>query len=458
MRFERILLVVVLGVLCGACTDPEKERPAWVVTVATDARVPQLGDWLLIEVLGDGPLCTDCRRTFGAGVPESWPISFGVLPPTNGATVRVRAVLFRSTQVGSDGLPEGAVIEAVGELPFTEAETRVGLVLSTQCFGVASDLAGRRTCDPATGALGDEPTLRALDDGPLPAPASWPGFAEIACKKPISPEQVCVTGGAFLLGGPSVTLIDELATRPEHVVQLSAFAIDRNEMTVGEVKKWLPLVFDTPVEQSADPKSKLGPCTFLTNDSKNDALPVNCVSHSLAASVCEAQGKRLPTEAEWEYAAGNLGLETNYPWGSDPNICEKALIGRGRLELEIENSVTIEANSCRVGKNGQLFEAGTQPGGAAGDVTLLDVHNLAGNVAEWVEDRFAPYDGVCWDAHGSVLTNPVCDEVDPANATMRPVRGSSWRDSGLLAFAVSRNAALDESPTPGVGFRCVTPE
>ncbi len=464
MSSKALAITSLLAVLAAGCTSPAEERAQWTVVVATDARVPQFGDWLLVEVLSDGPPCSDCRRTIGASAPARWPISFGIIPPANG-TARVRAVLFRSSEIEADGLPNDASIEAVAELPVASGPTRVALTLSTKCFGVPSNLDARQTCLPETGALGAEPTLTAIDESaPLPSPGDWQGFEEVRCTQPVAPEQVCVPGGAFLLGGANFELVEELVGKPEHVVQLSPFLMDRDEMTVGEIKKWLPPGGPLPVEQDLDPKAKAAPCRFHANDTTNDAMPVNCISHALARAVCEAQKKRLPTEAEWEYAAGNLELETTYPWGADEDVCSKTVLGRGRTVLELGLTLdptkvqAQEATTCRVTPNGALLDWGPAAGGSADDVTLLGIHNLGGNVAEWVEDRFARYSDPFWDDHGVVLKNPVCDEIDSGNAAVRPVRGASWRDSGFSALSAVRNASLDELASPGIGFRCVAPE
>src|SRR6185503_1708058 len=111
---------MLVGAVASGCAGDPLDPPAeWVVAVSTDAPVPQLGNRLLVEFLDDdGALdCPSCRRIFGVGQAESWPVTFGVARVSN-APLRVRARLFRSETAGGDGLPAGtALIDAMGRLP-----------------------------------------------------------------------------------------------------------------------------------------------------------------------------------------------------------------------------------------------------------------------------------------------------------------------------------------------------
>src|SRR5262249_3488345 len=107
--------------------------------------------------------------------------------------------------------------------------------------------------------------------------------------------------------------------------KLSPYAMDVREITVGVVRH---LVAENPglapIMHGTDPSTI--PCKYLgPADPTNDDEPVNCVTHDLAARICKALGnKRLPTEAEWEYAAGNRDKEDDYPWGDDGDACKYA--------------------------------------------------------------------------------------------------------------------------------------
>ncbi|WP_437571747.1 formylglycine-generating enzyme family protein [Sorangium sp. So ce542] len=445
------------GLLLSGCGAEPRQ---WLVSVSTDAPVPRFGDHLLLEVMGADASCTGCMRLIGVDGPDSLPVSFGVVPRSEGAAVRVRARLYRAEQAGPDGLPDAAaLIDAVAVLPpLLEGETRVALDLSMRCFGVPSAPGEGATCDPETGAPAPEPVLPLLSDvAPQPRPGSWPGAAPVPCAGPAPAGMVCVPGGVFLLGAPRPGFavdFDELS-QPERLVRLGAFAIDADEVTVGAVRELVAtgqLRSEPGVRDVDAPGSGRGACTYLGAEGRdNDALSVNCVTHAQAEEVCSALGKRLPTEAEWEYAAGNLADETAYPWGNAGDLCATALLGRGRHPMEADAGV-FENAGCR--PLGGTVPWGPVAGGAPGDVTALGVRNLAGSMSEWVADTFAPYTAPCWRPGGALLVDPVCSAPAPGAAQAFSYRGSSWAGYKLSARATARNHDRPSTFNQATGFRC----
>jgi formylglycine-generating enzyme required for sulfatase activity len=443
-----LALAIASGALVAGCSTQAPPRSEWKVYLATDAPVPQFGDEVVVDILDGSPLPPE--RFLDASSANRWPISFGVAPTDPHVPVRIRVRLFRLAITGSDGLPaSSSLIDATASLPSPDdGLTTVALTLSMRCFGLPADVAGQRTCDPTTGDLAAEPTLAPSPDlAGLPSPGSWAPAAKVDCRGTVPAGMICVPGGAFLLGSahhpPIATQRNPV---PEHVVQLAPFALDADEFTVGSVRD---LVFhhNLPPPLARDPNfdSDNGPCTFISStDSTNDAMPANCVTWSIADAACKMLGKRLPTEAEWEFAARNLTEETSYPWGSDPNSCAYATVGRGRY-------LRAEATNCETMDNG--FSLGPVAGGNPRDRTSLGVANLGGNVAEWAQDFFNAYSAPCWNPPGSrVLVDPMCG--DDTMGGQRSLRGGSWDQIPGSSLGYIRQFSLGSVGYFAVGFRC----
>ena len=429
---------------CGGAAP----RDQWVVFVGTDAPVPELGQQLVVEVLDErGQLeSPDARRFIDAAGPDAWPISFGVVPASARAQPRIRVRLYRLDQTGSDGLPSGAsLLDATATLPVAAGVTRVGLALPMACFGVASDPAAKRTCDPATKRLAAEPTLApdATPEG-LPAPGSWPSGAPVACRASAPAGMACVRGGAFLMGSqqffPDTPPTDPL---PQHLIVLAPFAIDLAEVTVGQVRALVRAgTVPAPLARgSAASGVRTDECTYRgAGDASNDGAPANCLPWGTADLACRAMDKRLPTEAEWEYVARNLDEETPYPWGSNPGACNWAVVARG---------VGVFADATECEPLGGSVAPGPVVGGAALDATDLGVLNLGGNVGEWTADFFAPYSAGCWSG-GDPLVGPSCQSPSSAHT----VRGGSWQWAVSKAASTAQSAPESDGASEAVGFRC----
>jgi formylglycine-generating enzyme required for sulfatase activity len=161
--------------------------------------------------------------------------------------------------------------------------------------------------------------------------------------------------------------------------------------------------------------------------------PRNCVNWTDALAHCEARGARLPTEAEWEYAArGPDGFV--YPWGNTFDCA------RGNFDDETQyDDYVIEGGE---GCDGYVATApvGSFPGGAS----WVGAYDLSGNVWEWVNDWYGGYPS-------GQQVNP----QGPGSGESRVVRGGSW----LVILTDILRAASRDWGYPSVefnyfGFRC----
>lgn len=138
-----------------------------------------------------------------------------------------------------------------------------------------------------------------------------------------------------------------------------------------------------------------------------DDAPVVMVSFDDAVAYCQHQGKRLPTEAEWEYAmrAGSEG--TRYPWGDNP-------FRAGRLGLNFWQGVSHHHNSR---DDGFLYVSPVR----AFPPNAWGLYDPVGNVWQWTADRYAK------NAYAvAAREHPAVDPRGPANGIERVLRGGSW--------------------------------
>lgn len=215
-------------------------------------------------------------------------------------------------------------------------------------------------------------------------------------------EMATILGGTFKMGSNDYT--DE---QPVHDEIVKTFCLDKTEVTVEAYKT---------CKECTEP-SKGEYCNW--GQTGKEKHPINCVDWRQAKIYCAAKGKRLPTEAQWELTARGLQGRT-YPWGEDKPASQLCWNGEG--------------NEGEKGKRRSTCEVGVY----IKDTTKEGVADLAGNVWEWVEDYYCPYD-----------KSKECDKK------ARVIRGGSWNNenpSGVRGVHRYR----DE---PGrryvvLGFRC----
>jgi formylglycine-generating enzyme required for sulfatase activity/tRNA A-37 threonylcarbamoyl transferase component Bud32 len=234
---------------------------------------------------------------------------------------------------------------------------------------------------------------------------------------------------------------------PTHNVTLSAFCLDKTEVTTkaynecserGACERALDHVTWPGI--TPDEKKAYSPFCNGSHPERGDH-PINCVAWSMAATYCAKRGARLPTEAEWEYAARGSKQRT-YPWGDDPPSA-KLLNACGRECAKWSKETLGKAMSTMYAEDDGF--AGTAPVGSfpagASEHGFLD---LAGNVWEWTSDWYAPYDA-----------KPAVDPKGPETGKSRVVRGGDFLGSDADWARPAWRFTMDpEAYNHAVGFRC----
>lgn len=304
---------------------------------------------------------------------------------------------------------------------------------------------------------------------------------------------VLIKGGQFLMGGDSVWgRPDEF---PRHQVRVSAFYMDRHEVTNAqfrafiqatgyvttaelkpdweEIKKQVPpgtpkpadsllvaasLVFSPPKHPvslgnpavwwswaaGADWRHPTGPSSTIEG---KDHHPVVQVSWEDATAYANWAGKRLPTEAEWEFAARGAISSGIYPWGNEP-------INQGKLKANSWQGHFPDLNT----ETDHFYRTAPVMTFSPNGYGLYD---MAGNVWEWCSDWYRPdYYATC-ATQGAVQDPPgpaQAFDPDEPYTPKRVVRGGSFlcNDQYCSGFRVAaRMKTSYDTSLEHTGFRCV---
>jgi len=299
--------------------------------------------------------------------------------------------------------------------------------------------------------------------------------ARLRQSRPETGDMMWIEGGKFTMG--SIDGNDD--ERPIHDVRIRGFWMDRTEVTneqfarfvaetkyVTEAEKAVPngrpagaFVFSPPLEIT-DPKNEFqwwkfapgadwrhptGPNSTID---KLEKYPVVQVTFADALAYARWANKRLPTEAEWEYAArGGLDRQ-RYPWGNE-------LLPEAAWRMNVWQGIFPKSDVGEDGFRGVAPVASYSP-------NSYGLYDMTGNVAEWCADWYLPDYYKTTSKGKDSRDNPPGpnQSYDPAEPGVwkRVIRGGSWLTASSISKAdwVSNRGKLGpDVPLATVGFRCV---
>ena len=214
--------------------------------------------------------------------------------------------------------------------------------------------------------------------------------------------QVLIPAGSFMMGKDG-----ESDHAPAHIVELDAFYLDATEVTNAQYAAFC-------AETETDPPFFWGMQAFHCGPDYPDH-PVVGVSWYDARNYAEWLGRRLPTEAEWEYAARGGLVGRNYSHGDTLNAVQYAPTGNGTSPV-----------------------GGYPPNG-------FGLHDMTGNVVEWVSD---------WYDRDYYAAAPIFDPPGPGAGKFKVIRGGGWKTGPACARVYHRTALQSNWVDFNVGFRC----
>ncbi|XP_055662262.1 formylglycine-generating enzyme isoform X2 [Falco peregrinus] len=249
---------------------------------------------------------------------------------------------------------------------------------------------------------------------------------------------VAIPGGVFTMGTdePEIKQDGEWPARRVHV---NSFYMDQYEVSNEEFERfvnstgyitevaaapwWLPV-------KGANWKHPEGPDSSISNRMDH---PVLHVSWNDAVAFCTWAGKRLPTEAEWEYSCRG-GLENRlFPWGNK-------LQPKGQHYANIWQGVFPTSNTAEDGYKGTAPVTAFPPNG-------YGLYNIVGNAWEWTSDW--------WAVHHS--TDEVHNPKGPSSGTDRVKKGGSYMCHKSYCYryrCAARSQNTPDSSASNLGFRC----
>jgi formylglycine-generating enzyme required for sulfatase activity len=215
---------------------------------------------------------------------------------------------------------------------------------------------------------------------------------------------VWIPPGTFMMGCSPTDSECDIDEKPSHQVTISrGFWIGQTPVTVGAYKRF-----------AAAMGRQMPPSPNFNNGWASESMPIVNVTWDDAQAYCGGMGGRLPTEAEWEYAARGGTTEARYG--------------------DLEEIAWYSSNG-----GGQTHDVAQKRANGFG------LYDMLGNVWEWVSD---------WYDQNYYQNSPAQDPSGPTNGLLRVLRGGSWNDNPRIVRESYRNRFNPGGRGNNGGFRC----
>jgi len=256
-------------------------------------------------------------------------------------------------------------------------------------------------------------------------------------------QMVLIPAGRFHMGGMEDDLKDYehgfrdnyRAERPRHIVELSSYYIDKYEVTNAQYIRFFEMLKQEPdssIFHLEHPPGHAMNQQYMSEGVAPPNHPAIGVSWYNAFAYCRWANKRLPTEAEWEYAARGPAEEySKYPWGNKPPNAD----GIWRANYEPEGNADADGYKMTA-------PVGSYPDGAS-PFGILD---MAGNADEWTADWLG------LDYYQ--LTDGVKNPSGPIDGQLKVVKGGSFYTDSYQIRTATRLYGRRETKSDKLGFRC----
>jgi iron(II)-dependent oxidoreductase len=258
------------------------------------------------------------------------------------------------------------------------------------------------------------------------------GYSVAEAEALLTPEQwkelestIKIPAGSFKMGTNLKNA--DAPSRPQHIVNLKSYRIDKYLVTNAQYARFIAATGHRPPSDWKDGKLPRG----------TELYPVTLVNWFDAKAYAKWAGKRLPKEAEWEKAArGTDGRR--WPWGNEMD------------PARVNTYYNVGSAS-----NVNTYANGVSPFG---------LYDMAGNVDEWVDDDFMPYEGT--DATKEVFQGKIAkvqtdqdqalklSELVAVNKQYKVLRGGSWKGDPFSTATYHRDYAWSNYASDFFGFRC----